>query len=353
LTPGNSHMKNLKIYFLGNKIGHSIHKFIPTNLTNKRRGEEDAFLDLEGVERTHFINKSDILFFRNRGATTTDKVFDSLSSRVLNNKLIINDIRSFLNYDSKDRSFEIWKKNNLKCPNYISFSLKDFNESNDIENQIYEFLEKYKKILLRTNNETGSNGLYVINKKEEVPEILLILKERILTLAPKRKDTKLICVEYIEQKTSGNSNNLYRVHVLFDKILSYYVTTSTRDEFHNADMKKNDLDSFISENKKFQHLLPRIEDELIKAVKLLGCNIGAIEFFLLDNKPCFLELNPIWGGHASRDGFGDKEVMDYINKNRETLSKEIPNIFKWLDYKSYYTEMYSKIKDFYLENFNR
>ena len=126
-------MKDVKVYFLGNKLGHSIHKIIPTNMTNKRRCEENAFFELDGIKKTHFINRADILFFRNRGATTTDKTLLSLSKRIMDNKLIINDIRSFLNYDSKDRSFEIWKKNNLRCPDYLSFSLNEINESTIVE----------------------------------------------------------------------------------------------------------------------------------------------------------------------------------------------------------------------------
>ena len=52
-------MKDIKIYILGNKLGHSIHKLIPTNLTNKRRNEESSFHSVEGLKRTHFINKAD------------------------------------------------------------------------------------------------------------------------------------------------------------------------------------------------------------------------------------------------------------------------------------------------------
>ena len=227
------------------------------------------------------------------------------------------------------------------------------NELLNMEKTINKFFEKHKKILIRTNNETGSNGLHIIKNKEEIPNIISILKNRVNNLSSKRKDTKLMCVEYIENKSLNSSNNLYRVHILFNRILSNYVTTSTRDEFHNADMTIDDLETFILENRKFQDILPNIQDDLIKAVKLLGCNIGAIEFFLVDGKPCFLELNPIWGGHASRNGFGNEEVMSYLNKNKENLLNKIPNIFKWLDYRTYYADMYSLIKKIYLENFNR
>ena len=318
-------------------------------MTNKRKFEEHAFSNLKGIKRTHFISNADILFFRNRGATTTDRMLGSLSNRVNDNKFIINDIRSFQNYDSKDKSFSIWIDNNLKCPNYISFTLDEI-ETSDTINKIKEFQKKYGKILIRTNNETGSKGLFVLEESDGINKILSILKSRVASLIQERKDTKIICVEYINPKHDDNLHRLYRVHILFDKVLSYYVTTSTRNEFHNADMKLNDLDTFISANIEFQNILPTIRDDLIKAVKVLGCNIGALEFFLVDGRPCFLELNPIWGGHASREGFGDKEMMNYLELNKNTLIKDIPKIYTWLDYRSYYTKMYSIIRDYYRDS---
>ena len=342
-------MKNVKIYFLANKLGHSIHKLIPSNFTNRRKFESEAFLEMQGLERTHFINNADILFFRNRGATTTDKVASSLLKRVDEKKLIINDVRSFLNYDSKDRAFKIWNENKLQCPDYISFSLDRINADTNIIEKIYKFYDRYNKILLRTNNETGSEGLYVINEKKEIPKVLEILKRRINQLILTRKDTKLMCVEYINAISNDNSHRLYRVHILFDKILSYYVSTSERNEFHNVDMRIKDVNPFISSNENFKSLIPDIKDDLIKAVFSLGCNIGALEFFLINKKPYFLELNPIWGGHASRYGFGDEEMMNYIYSNKNILSKKVPNIYQWLDYKSYYAMMYSTIRDYYLK----
>ena len=162
-----------------------------------------------------------------------------------------------------------------------------------------------------------------------------------------------MCVEYVDADHPDNLHKLYRVHILFDKILSYYVTTSTRNEFHNIDMRMSDIKPFIRANKEFENSIPNIKNELINAVKVLGCNIGALEFFIVNEKPCFLELNPIWGGHASRKGFGDAEMMSYINTNKNNLINEIPNIYKWLDYEEYYRRMYSRIRDYYIDSFNK
>ncbi len=341
--------RDIKIYFLGNKLGHSFHRFIPSKITNKRKFEEDAFSNIKGIKRTHFIDRADILFFRNRGATTTDKMVDSLTLRTNDNKLIINDIRSFSNYDSKNKSFSIWTKNNLKCPDCISFTLNEIDTTTTIT-KIKEFQNKYGKILLRTNNETGSKGLFIIEGSNDINEVLTKLKHRVSSLIKTRRNTKIICVEYIKATHKDDLHRLYRVHILFDKVLSYYVTTSTRNEFHNADMRINDAKSFVSANKEFKDILPLIKDDLIKAVNVLGCNIGALEFFIVDGQPCFLELNPIWGGHASRGGFGDKEMMKYLDSNKDELITDIPNIYRWLDYKSYYTKMYSIIRDQYRDS---
>ena len=45
-------------------------------------------------------------------------------------------------------------------------------------------------------------------------------------------------------------------------------------------------------------------------------------------------------------------MMNYINTNKDSLLNEIPNIYKWLDYKSYYADMYSIIRDYYIEKFD-
>ena len=56
-----------------------------------------------------------------------------------------------------------------------------------------------------------------------------------------------------------------------------------------------------------------------------------------------MELNPIWNGHASREGFGNKEFQKYLNDDRTNLKKTIPNIYNWLDYAKFYEKMYDEI----------
>ena len=175
--------------------------------------------------------------------------------------------------------------------------------------------------------------------------------KKVNTKIKSAKDSKFMCVEYINIDSENNYNEVYRVHILFDKVLSYYIATSKKKQFHQADMGMDDLDRFIEVNCKFQKILPKIKQKLISAVKYLGNNIGAIEFFLINNEPCFIELNPMWGGAAGRGGFGNNEMKEYINSNKSKLYSEIPNIYNWLDYKNYYKNMYEIINQHYEDNF--
>ena len=66
--------------------------------------------------------------------------------------------------------------------------------------------------------------------------------------------------------------------------------------------------------------------QITRESEALGCNIGAVEFFLTNDEPIFLEFNPMWGGNASKVGFGPKELRNYLDENRSTLEKKIPKV---------------------------
>ena len=59
----------------------------------------------------------------------------------------------------------------------------------------------------------------------------------------------------------------------------------------------------------------------------------------------------MWGGAASRIGFGDNEMNNFIKQNKNNLYDKIPNIYDFLDYKNYYKKMYKIISKYYEDNF--
>ena len=192
---------NNKIYFLGRKQGYSNYKYLPSKIENRRPFEVKGLEIANNVERTHFINNANILFFRNKPEKTTDSQVEQLKKRIANhqNKLIINDINSFYNYDSKDRAFKIWKDNKLSCPDFICFNHDEIiNNPSDAIIKIKTFFKKHKKIILRTNNDTGSKGMFIIEHINEISQtfknLISIVDKKIKTF----KDSKIMCVQYVE-----------------------------------------------------------------------------------------------------------------------------------------------------------
>lgn len=347
-------MKPLKIYFLGRRSGHGLFKFFPWVVENTRRDELKGLLNAEGISQTGNISSADILFFRNKPEKTSDELITKLKERIQvfqSRCLIINNIHSFYNYDSKNNAFAIWKDENIPVPDFKI--IPDVSEKSI--HRIIEFSKKSGKIFLRTNNETGSKGMKLItteNSFEDVRKIVENLFNRVTRNKSFRIDSKVMAVEFIDARVESGHLDLYRAHVLGDKIISYYVVTSPKDTFHNQDMTMDDLERFININEQFGI---RINDDrifrqkIINAVKVLGCNIGGIEFLLKEGEPVFLEHNPMWGGRASREGFGQLPFQAYLVEHKKDLQHRIPLLFKWLDYPVYYQSLYEGIRDLYYE----
>ena len=160
-------MKKSKIYFIGRKQGFGKRRWRHSHLENRRLNEADGLKEAgASIIQTRFISFADSIWVRIRPEFTTDKEITRIDKRLKpyrGKKTIINDVTSFYNYDSKDRTFDIWKKEKIPCPEFLSISPKD--ADNDIESivaRIGEFIDKYGKVFLRTNNETAANIGYLL-----------------------------------------------------------------------------------------------------------------------------------------------------------------------------------------------
>lgn len=344
-------MKKSKIYFIGRKQGFGKRRWRLSHLENRRYKESEGLKEAsQRIVQTRFISLSDSIWVRVRPEFTTDAEVVSINRRLdpyRKTKTIINDISCFYKYDSKDRTFDIWKKEKISCPEFLPISPIDIN--NDIEktiDRIREFIDENGKVFLRTNNETAANGMSLLDRDtpiQEITEKLKTLIDRCRVFLQQRKDTRIVLVQFIKTQTNQNFNDLYRVHILFGKILSYYAVTADLDVFHNCDMDLNSLNRFIELNTSISEIVEKHKEKIIKASEVLGCNLGAIEFFIQDGNPIFLEFNPMWGGQASKIGFGNSKFQSYLLKNKTQLSEKIPNIYSFLNYKSYYKNLFKNI----------
>tara|TARA_B100001559_G_C16453024_1_gene600265 strand:- start:326 stop:1387 length:1062 start_codon:yes stop_codon:yes gene_type:complete len=343
-------MNPVSIYFIGKKQGVGLRRFRLSKLENRRHLEIEGFQDaFQYIRQVRFIKNADIIWVRARPEHTTDydrKVIDKHLTKFRGTVPIINDINIFDNYDCKEITFNIWKNKNFQCPDYITLSIDKLkNQFSETVDEVNQFIKKNNKIFLRTNNETAANGMIFLTKYSSQAEIINAIDKlikRCEKFLPKRSSTRLMCVEYIEPQ-DNNIQEIFRVHVLFNKILSFYAVNSKNIVFHNIDMTEYDISNFIKINKKFCSLMPELEKQIIDSVNAIGCKIAAVEFFIKDNKPIMLEINPMWGGHASQHGFGNKMFQKYLKDNKNKLKKDIPNVYWFMKKRLYYKKLYKSI----------
>ena len=343
-------MKYLSIYFIGRKQGIGLRRYRLSHLENRRKYEYEGFQDAyKSIRQVRLIQNADVVWVRVRPEHTTDyeRIIIEKRLKAIRGKVpIINDINIFDNYDCKNLSFNIWKNNNIQCPNHIIISINKL--KNNISNMvkiISEFIEQNNTIFLRTNNETNANGMVLLtalSTDKEIKKALNMLIDRCQVFLPNRKSTQIIGVEYITPN-NNQYQDIYRVHILFNKVLSFYAVTSKNIIFHNIDMVESDIERFIQLNRDLCQKMPELEEIILKSAHSLGCNLGAVEFFIKNEKPILLELNPMWGGHASKHGFGNTGFQNYLKENRSDLEKEILNVYNFMDRRSYYKNLYEHI----------
>ena len=344
-------MKNVSIYFIGRKQGIGFRRYRLSHLENRRKYEYEGFQDAyKKIRQVRLIQNADVVWVRVRPEHTKDyeRIIIEKRLKAVRGKVpIINDINIFDNYDCKNLSFDIWGENNIQCPNHITISINNFiNNFSNMVKSINEFIEQNHKIFLRTNNETSANGmvfLTVSSTEKEIKKAVNMLIDRCQTFLPNRKSTKIMGVEYISPDDENKFQDIYRVHILFNKVISFYAVTSKNIIFHNIDMIEPDIERFIKLNKDLCEKMPELEQYILKSAHSLGCNLGAVEFFIKNKKPILLELNPMWGGHASKHGFGNTKFRNYLKENRSYLEKEIPNVYKFIDKRLYYKNLYETI----------
>ena len=196
-------------------------------------------------------------------------------------------------------------------------------------------------------------GMHILesnSSKKDIVGALKLLNTRCSNFFRKRSSTRIMAVEYISTHDPDKLIDLYRVHICLGKIISYYAVTSKLNVFHSIDMNYEDLNRFILINENLPSKISKIESKILLSAKVLGCNVGAVEFFLINDEPVFLEFNPMWGGNASKLGFGPKKFRNHLEKNRSSLESRIPNIYQFTDYQLYYKSLYKGIHDYYQNN---
>jgi len=334
------------IHFIGRRQG--IIPYSNTNwfLENSRNQELAGIRNIPNINIVNSKKKADIIFVRNKPESTTDQQVKKIDSAIKDHrtdKLVINDIKDFNNVDNKDITFTIWRNNNVRCPDYCVLNPLNIDES--IE-QITTMLSTKESILLRINNRTGGTAMKKIEphfEKQNIIQQLEKLSTQVMDYRETRALTNLIAVEHIKNG-NGNYTHAFRAHILNDEIISFYVAISKSLVVSMTQLEDGDLNEFIRINLKFAELLNNdsFKKKILKAMSSIT-NMGAVDFLLVDDKPIFLEINPMWKGNFFEKNFGDNKILLDWFYNKPELEKIIPNVFQFKNPIKYWGNFYTTL----------
>ena len=284
---------SVSINFIGRRQG--LYPFTNSRwfLENSRNKELAGLRKVTNLKIVNSIKKADVIFIRNKPESTTDqqvKKIDSVIKDYRVDKLVINDVKDFNNVDNKDITFNIWKNNDVRCPDYYLLNPLDIDES--IE-QITTMLSTKESLLLRINNRTGGTAMKKINSNfanKDIVQLLEKLSTKVLDYRNARVHTNIIAVEHINNG-NGHYTHAFRAHVLNDEIISFYVAISKTLVVSMTKLEASDLDEFVRINTKFSDLMKNdvFNKKILKAMKSIT-NMGTVDFLLVDDEPIFLGI---------------------------------------------------------------
>ncbi len=338
-------MEPCRIFFFGLSQGRRLWRNRPHRLEKHRRGELEGLRAQPRARRTYRPDKAQVIFARNMPERTSDRQLDELQAFVdpwsNGTHLQINPLDAFHTVDSKDRAFQAWSEAGLPCPRHWQLHSVG---------QVSSLLEAHPRLVLRTNNETQSLGMHVVDRDtsaSELTQIVHSLGMRAALMQSRRRDTRAIAVEYIDPRDADGYATLARVFALFDKIIGYFAVVSDEPIFRVTYQRVETYDRWIAANQALRDLVedPRRGSAIVKAVSSLGTNIGAVDLLLEEGSPIFLEVNPLWGSVPGPYAFGDEDFKAQLREREPHWSRELPNITDNLDVVGFYQRMYGLIAD--------
>ena len=348
--------KPLKIFFIGRRHGVIPFKARPWKLESRRPGELAGFKETRGIARTYSAARADVIFVRNKQEYTSEKHIRNIEkkiSRFRKEKLILNDIEYFRNYNSKEVTFSIWQNNGLPIPAFKILDIS-YSEQNFLK-EVKDFLALYPCMIIRSTNDESGYGMFFIDSGMSEVEIIEKVREcrdYIIQKKGLRTDGGVMAVEYIGDCRSPEHQYLCRAYCVGSEIVAMRCLTGKQHNQHAKSMNPDDFDEFMKMNTTVVPLLKKdpYKSQIVKAVECLDIRVTAIDFIYKNNAIFFLEVNPMWAGG---NNFGNVDFKSILKQKRSSLQKQIPDIYELIDGAPFFKRFYETIRDYTREYYSR
>ena len=338
-------IQTTRIAFIGRKQGTD-HRWAGQYLgewtLERPRKDEEAGLAASGLQKTDDPTKAELVYVRinpERVNSRSLKRVRRAEARVPTGTPIINSTAYFERYADKAQCFTHWQKAGLNCPRFHIES--PWVAQRHLVTTLLPLVQRYQGLYLRTSNEDSGKGIHYLPADSTHSDIKAAIRHlRWRSLTNKVSQSRLLAVEPINTKTESGLAHVYRAHVVGDAIIGGYALVGAGPVVHARDVCLPYWDAFVQQNATFQDIIqtPALREQIILACQVLGAQVGAVEFFHTQNGLCFLELNPMWGGHHK---FGDEAFMEHLKNHND--HPELDYVRHWLDAKAYYKHLYQAL----------
>ena len=298
-------------------------------------------------EVTGFIEDLYVFWRPNSDEMSSGEYNKMLEQReLLKNIKMNNDPINYLKTHCKEEAFEVWKKENIKIP--------DFEVINENETFIDSFSLNFP-FLARVNNEVTGRASYLVNNKEELRKSLNNLDVHKHNSRHKNSFTKKIAVEFIDARKENDKYNLsYRIIVAGDKVIAGYARLSeARDWVAITGKFKYEMGSlFLKYQERCNKMVEKNHDKIVKAVSCLGLNLQGVD--IIENKQgeiFFLECQPGFstGYHDWPKPFYNPyypELVRFIQENEEEFKTRCPMYYNsWLNKERLFDKIFKNLKE--------
>ncbi len=160
----------------------------------------------------------------------------------------------------------------------------------DSVDDIYEFLNKYKKIIVKPVNSSGSKGITVITQKEEVEDAYLSAKQY-------SRGEGIVAEEFFVKKGYQISGDIFVVN---GKVQNWGFANGHRDESCNPLVPVGDSFPICLDQKHIDIAKQEIQRALT-ALKFLNGPVNVEFVFDEEDRPIIVELGPRSGGGLLAD----------------------------------------------------
>ena len=337
--------KPLTIAFIGRKQGTKHIKapdFLGGWTLERPRKEEETGLSQSGLIKVDDVGSADLVYVRINPEQTNQRALKRVNTaieKVPAGIPVLNSSKYFDRYADKAQCFRHWQEAALQCPEFQIWS--PWLSRKRLVKTIMPLIRAYEGLYLRTNNEDSGKGIFFLSSETSEKDVLKTIHQvRWRCLINRVSHSKILAVEPIKIRDENGLNHVFRAHVVGESVLGGYALVGKGRIIHSRDQSLDDWDAFLQYNDQFQNIIsqPAYKDQILRACHTLKVDIGAVEFFMTDSGLCFLEVNPMWGGHHR---FGDEDFMKKLERNQDIA--ELANIKKWLNAGAYYQELYERL----------